>query len=117
MLAEQGKTSGEIAGVLCREENTIRNQINRLFSKLEVHSMQEAIEVACSHQLIYPNPDIEQQPVEAPLKRTRVLLTEDQLQRIQQYLDDGKSIREAARLEGITERAIRYWIDKRRLKK
>lgn len=47
MLAEQGKSSGEIAGDLCKGKNTIRNQIKALFSKLKVHSMQEAIEIAC----------------------------------------------------------------------
>nr|WP_321522015.1 LuxR C-terminal-related transcriptional regulator [uncultured Macellibacteroides sp.] len=52
MLAQQGKSSKEIANDLCKGENTIRNQIKPLFSKLNVHSMQEAIEFACYHRLI-----------------------------------------------------------------
>jgi hypothetical protein len=83
--------------------------------------MPEAIEYARCHRLIYSKQeqqDIERQAIEAsPHKRTRVLITEEMFQRIQQHLDDVNSIREAAKQEGITERAIRYWIDKGRLKK
>lgn len=117
MLAQQGKSSAEIADNLCKGQNTIRNQIKALFSKFEVHSMQEAIEFACYHCMISPKQDIEPQPIEASCKRSRVLLTEDMLQRIQQYLDDGKSVRQAAKLEGIAESAIRYWKNKERLRK
>lgn len=48
ILSKQGKSSKEIANDLCRSENTIRNQIKSLFLKLNVHSMQEAIEYACN---------------------------------------------------------------------
>lgn len=51
LLAQQGKSSREIANDLCRGENTIRNQIKSLFLKLKVHSMQEAIEYACNSGL------------------------------------------------------------------
>ncbi|MDR2919140.1 MAG: LuxR C-terminal-related transcriptional regulator [Tannerella sp.] len=54
ILAGQGKNSGEISSDLCKGHNTIRNQIKSLFSKLDVHSMQEAIEFARYHRLIYP---------------------------------------------------------------
>lgn len=53
MLAEQGKSSTEIADELCKGINTIRNQTKHLFSKLNVHSMQEAIEFARNHRLLY----------------------------------------------------------------
>lgn len=53
MLAQQGKSTKEIAEDLCKGHNTIRNQVKPIFSKLKVHSMQEAIETACSHHLIY----------------------------------------------------------------
>lgn len=79
--------------------------------------MQEAIELACYHRLLHLKQDIEPLPIEVSLKRSRVLLTVDMLERIQQYLDDGKSIRQAARLEGVSESAIRYWKDKDMLKK
>jgi DNA-binding NarL/FixJ family response regulator len=110
MLAREGKSSVEIAGDLCKGQSTVRNQIKALFAKLNVHSMQEAIEFACYHRMMYPLQDRkESQPVEAPRKRTRILLTEDMLQRIQQSLDEGKSIRQAAKREGISEHAVRYW--------
>jgi DNA-binding CsgD family transcriptional regulator len=46
MLAGQGESSKEIASYLGKGENTIRNQIKLIFSKLKVHSMREAIEFA-----------------------------------------------------------------------
>jgi DNA-binding CsgD family transcriptional regulator len=54
MLAGQGKSSKEVANVLFKGQNTIRNQIKVIFSKLKVHSMQEAIELAGDHRLVYP---------------------------------------------------------------
>lgn len=53
MLAEQGKSSVEIANILYKGHDTIRNQIKALFIKLDVHSMQEAREIAHSDQMIY----------------------------------------------------------------
>lgn len=52
MLARQGKTTKEIAEVLCKGHNTIRNQIKRIFSKLNVHSILEAIDVTSKHQQV-----------------------------------------------------------------
>lgn len=54
MLAQQGKSTEEIANDLCKGHYTIRNQIKALFFKLEVHSMQEAIELAHNYGMIYP---------------------------------------------------------------
>jgi DNA-binding CsgD family transcriptional regulator len=118
MLAGQGKTTKEIANALCKGQDTIHNQIKLLFSKLNVHSMQEAIEYACYHWLIYPKQeDIELQLIKTYSPKKRILFTEDILQRIQQHLDDGKSIRQAARLEGVSESSVRYWRNKERCKK
>lgn len=58
MLAQQGKSSKEIASYLCREHYTIRNQIKALFFKLEVHSMQEAIEFAENFRMIYSKQNV-----------------------------------------------------------
>jgi DNA-binding CsgD family transcriptional regulator len=117
MLARQGKTTREIANDLCKAQNTIQNQIKQIFSKLNAHSTQEALEFVGHHRMLYPKRDVEPQPIEAPYERSRVLLTEDMFQRIQQHLDDGKSIRQAARLEGLSESAVRYWMGKGRLEK
>lgn len=53
MLAQQGKSTVEIAKNLCKAHFTIRNQIKSLFSKLKVHSMQEAIEIASYHGMLH----------------------------------------------------------------
>ncbi|WP_160034749.1 helix-turn-helix transcriptional regulator [Parabacteroides chinchillae] len=44
---KQGKNTVEIASDLCKGQYTVRNQIKSLFSKLKVHSMQEAIKFVC----------------------------------------------------------------------
>lgn len=51
-LAKQGKNSVEIADILSKGKGTIRNQIKTLFSKLNVNSMQEALEFVHLHQMI-----------------------------------------------------------------
>lgn len=58
MLAQQGKSSSEIADILCRGHNTIRNQIKYMFSKLKIHSMQGAIELARNSHMIYPKRNV-----------------------------------------------------------
>jgi DNA-binding CsgD family transcriptional regulator len=117
MLTGQGKSTKEIAGYLYKGHNTIRNQEKELFSKLNVHSKQEAIEYARCHCAMYPGQYMGLQPTEKPRKKKRIPPSEDLLQRIQQHLDDDKSIRQAAKLENIAESNIRRWISKYRLKK
>jgi DNA-binding CsgD family transcriptional regulator len=53
MLAKQAKSVKEIAYILRKGEGTIRNHIKRLFSKLSVNSMQEAIDFVRSHEIIH----------------------------------------------------------------
>jgi len=119
MLAKQGKSSKEIANDLCKGCCTIRNQIKILFQKLEVNSMQEAVDFAYNNHIIYyarqAMTEPEKLPIEAPCKRTPILFTSDRLQHIQQYLDDGLSIRQAAKQESVSESAIRYWIKQGKL--
>ena len=119
MLAQQCKSTKKIADDLCRGCNTIRNQLKPLFSKLGVHSMQKVINFAPNHRMLYVSkqamPKHKQQSIEAPRKRTRILITDDMKQRIQQYLDDHMSMRQAAKIEGISANAIRYWIKKEEL--
>jgi DNA-binding CsgD family transcriptional regulator len=64
ILAGQGKSPKEIANNLCKGHNTIRNQVKALFSKLGVHSIQEAIEFASCYRLIYPKQNVGVQPIE-----------------------------------------------------
>ena len=120
MLAQQGKSAMEIASDLCKGYNTVRNQIKEVFFKLQVHSMMEAIETASNHRMIYVLKQVitkmEHPPVEAPRKRTRVLITDEIIQHIQQHLDNGMSVRKAADREGISESAIRYWKGKKKFR-
>jgi DNA-binding CsgD family transcriptional regulator len=54
MLAQQGKNAKEIACDLCKGFHTIRNQIKPIFSKLNTHSMQEAVEFVICHRILFP---------------------------------------------------------------
>jgi len=115
MLAQQGNSAGEIANYLYKGRNTIRNQIKPIFSKLNVHSTLEAIDFVRYHCMIFTKTDKQSQSNEVPHKRLRAIIKTDMLPRIQKYLNDGKSIRQTARLVGIAESAIRYWINKGKL--
>ena len=53
-LSRQGLNSNEISETLCRSKHTIQNQIKALFVKLNVHSIQEAIERANHCNLLHP---------------------------------------------------------------
>ena len=120
MLFGQGKNVKEIANDLHRGFHTIRNQIAVLFQKLKVNSIQEAIDFTRNHRMMFVSKETKQEhgnlSLETPRKKIRVLLTTDMLQRIQRHLDDGNSIRQAAKLEGIAESAIRYCIGKGKLR-
>ena len=120
ILAQQGKDAKEIADCLCKGLYTIRNQVKPIFSKLDVNSMVEAVDIASAYRMIYITKQVmtepEQPPVEAPRKRTRVSITEDIFQRIQKHLDEGLSMRKAADKTGVLENAMRYWKKKGKIK-
>ena len=59
-LSRQGLNSNEISETLCRSKHTIQNQIKALFVKLNVHSIQEAIERANHCNLLHPYKDKKQ---------------------------------------------------------
>jgi DNA-binding CsgD family transcriptional regulator len=53
-LAKQGiKGAGNMANILHSSKNTVRNQREQLFQKLNVHSMEEAIIVAINYRLLF----------------------------------------------------------------
>ena len=121
MLAQQGKNSGEIADLLCKGHYTVRNQIKPIFSKLDVNSMIEAIDTASHYHMIYvpKQQDVtepEQPPVKAPHKRPRILITDSMFQSIQKHLNEGLSMRKAAKKAGVLESAVRYWKKKGKIK-
>lgn len=88
MSTGQGKSVKEISDDLYKGHYMIRNRIKQLFSNLKVHSMQETIEPACYHRIIYPKPNREGQQRQTLCKRSMVMLTEDMFQCIQQYLNE-----------------------------
>lgn len=120
VLACQGRNSKEIANCLCRGHHTIRNQIKSLFDKLGVNSMQEAIDFSDNYCMLYlpRNHDLNHRQSSSGVsqKRKRILITEEILQHVRQHLESGKSIRQAALSEKISESAIRYWIKLGKLK-
>jgi DNA-binding NarL/FixJ family response regulator len=120
ILAQQAKSVKEIANDLDKAYDTIKNQLKPIFEKLNVRSIAEAINIASNYRMIYiSKQDTKaniQPPVETPQKRSRVLINDEMMQRIQQYLDKGLKIREIAKIIGISESAIRYLKKKGKLK-
>ena len=116
-LSRQGLNSNEISETLCRSKHTIQNQIKALFVKLNVHSIQEAIERANHCNLLHPYKekkiDFPNETIHSsPKKINKKLMCE-----IQILLDKGKSIRSIASMVDIAESTIRSWIIKKLLRR
>lgn len=120
ILVQQGKNAKDIADELCKGFNTIRNQMKQIIEKLNVHSITEAANVAAKHRMLYISKQIlselEQPCMEPFCKKKRILITENMMLRIQWYLNNGLSIRKVAKIVGLSESAIRYWKNKKKLK-
>ena len=120
-LALQGKSGREIANNLYIGYKTFRNILSRLYKKLGVKSMYEAIIVSSNQNMIMSyKKDIEKLEksyIEESYKKSRTLLNAVKLQFIQKALDSGMSIRQIAKRENISESAIRYWIKHGKLNK
>jgi DNA-binding CsgD family transcriptional regulator len=118
MLAQQGKSNREMAVILCSSEKTVRNQEWILYRKIGVHSMREAIIFATNHQMIFvAEPRPARQAVGTASGRTRHMLTPEMLLRIQQKLNDRLSVNLIAKIEAISEGAIRYAIKQEKLRR
>ncbi|MDR0835308.1 MAG: LuxR C-terminal-related transcriptional regulator [Tannerella sp.] len=119
IFAKQGKSNKDIADILCVSEKTIRNIEMMLYQKLGVNSMLEAVIFATNHQLIFPKRiyrmETKNKNEMISSRKTRHLLTEDILLRIQQGLNNRQSVNSIAKKEGISEGAIRYAIKNGRL--
>ena len=114
ILFGQGNTAKEIAEeYFFRGFHTVRNQIKPIFEKLNVHSMQEALELAGYYRMLHPGYENRSQSVNGEsTKRKYAFFTDEQKQRVQQHLCAGLSIRRAAGLEGVPESTVRNWITK-----
>jgi DNA-binding CsgD family transcriptional regulator len=118
-LAKQGKNAVEISKSLCLSYHTVRNEKMRIFDKLGVHSIEEAIVFATNHRMIFVSSKqgVRQEPTFIPkiAKKTRRMPTPDVWQCLQQGLDNGQSIRSIAKQEGVWERTVRYAIKQGKL--
>jgi DNA-binding CsgD family transcriptional regulator len=119
-LSMQGENTKKIANYLCKGHHTIRNRIKALFKKLGVNTMQEAADLVIKHRMMCVSKKIisesEKLPVKTTRKKSQFSLCLDSMQRIQQALNFGYSIRQTAKQEHIAESSIRYWIKQGKLK-
>jgi DNA-binding NarL/FixJ family response regulator len=119
-LILQGQTDREMAGQFCVSLQTLRNNKNGLFRKLDVHSKEQAIIFANNHRTLYM-PDTssgkDRPDTAVPRRRTSHTLTRDMLKDIQKALDSGQSVHSIAKQKGIAENSIRYAIKHKKLKK
>lgn len=116
-LSRQGLNSNDISETLCRSKHTIQNQIKALFTKLDVHSMQEAVERANHCNLLYPYKEKKVGFPNETIHTSPQKIEKKLMYEIQILLDKGKSIRSIASMIGIAESTIRSWIIKKLLKK
>jgi DNA-binding NarL/FixJ family response regulator len=98
-LAEQGLTDKEIADELCMSYGGIKNIITKLFKKLHVNSMLQAVNVVINNLMLF-NPVVKRNTYKAtPKKRNYHPLTAERIVNIQQRLDNGQSISSIAKKE------------------
>jgi DNA-binding CsgD family transcriptional regulator len=117
ILAGQGTSGHDIANELCVSYNGFRHHLSRLYAKLGVSNIREAILFATTRRMLFvSNTDKGDSDRPANEKASRRRLTAENLQRIQQELDIKLSIRKAAKKENVSEGAIRYWIERGKLK-
>jgi len=117
--AKQGKTYEQIAGEMGVNHQYVKNILSRLYQKLNVHSITQAINYTNHHHLIFTHDhENSTQAEEAPaMKKQRRAMTPVKLKRIQDALDKGKSVNSIAKQENVGEWTIRYAIDTQKLKK
>lgn len=117
ILSQQGLSSNQIADTLCRSKHTIQNQIKSLFIKLDVHSMQDAVETANHCNLLQPYKEKKINFPDRAMYIPEKKIGKKLICEIQILLDKGKSIRSIASIIGIAESTIRSWITKELLKR
>ena len=119
-LTKRGKKRKDIAEKLHISRHTLQNIKVSLFTKLNVISMMQAIGYVTEHQLLFSpssHSGGQAQMNQVVKRRRRRLITSDMAMRIQEGLHRGESVRSIAKRELIAESAIRYAINKGKLKK
>lgn len=110
---KQGKSGKEIADIVCMTYQSLRNALETIYRKLNVHTLVQAITFATNRRLIfipdrYPeNLKPEPQP---KIKKPRRPMTPEMLPRIQEKLNNGQSVNSIAKQENISEFTLRYAI-------
>ena len=113
ILAKQGEIGKRIADKICVEPQTVKNIKNTIYRKLHVNTITQAINVATSHHLIFqPIPLSKRQEKEkiVTITKQRRQMTREKRERIQEELDEGKSVNSIATQMGVSECTIRYAI-------
>ena len=114
-LVKQGKTYKEIASEICISLNTLRNERESIYLKLNVNTMVQAVFYATTNNLIFDHKV--QEPIELQNKKVSQKMDFDKLNRIQEKIHKGQSLNSIAREENINEGTIRYAIKTGKLKK
>ena len=114
-LAKQGLLLKEIADQLSISSHSVRNVLASLYLKFSLNGMMQAVIFASNHRLMFTAKkcsSFQEMGMPPAYKRTRTLISEEMLQRIQNRRDAGESINSIAKHERITEGAIRYALKK-----
>jgi DNA-binding CsgD family transcriptional regulator len=114
-LAKQGKLHKEIADALEISPNSVRNTLASLYLKFSINGMMQAVVYATNHRLLFTAKKCstyQELGLPPEYKRTRTLISDEMLLRIQKRRDNGESVNSIARHEGVTEGAIRYALRK-----
>jgi DNA-binding CsgD family transcriptional regulator len=117
ILAMSGESNKSIAGKLCTSSDNLQHILTRLYRKLGVKNMTQAIIHSINHSLIFKhsdncdvpkqkNKEIKENNKNKENKR-RIKITPEVWQRIRTGLDNKQSIRSIAKEEKVSEGAIR----------
>jgi DNA-binding CsgD family transcriptional regulator len=110
ILAMSGENNKSIANKFCTSPDNLQHILTRLYSKLGVRNMQQAIIHAINHSLIFnhfSSSNVPKQKINKIKINKRNKLTPQVLRRIQKDLDNKQSVRYIAKEAGVSESAIR----------
>jgi DNA-binding NarL/FixJ family response regulator len=110
-FSKQGKTGKEIANIIGMTHQALRNALETIYQKLNVHSLMQAVIFATNHRLIFIPEQYHKNlkhEVQSKIKKQRRPMTPEKLPHIQEKLNSGQSINSIAKQENISEFTIRY---------
>jgi DNA-binding CsgD family transcriptional regulator len=119
ILAMSGESNKSIAEELRTSSDNLQHILTRLYRKLRVKNMTQAIIHSINHSLIFCHSDKcdvpkqknkENNKIKEQKNKRRIKITPEVWQRIRTGLDNKKSIRSIAKEENVSEAAIRKTI-------